>query len=292
MKTTLIIFILTNLIACHHHKNFKQEDGYLKFADSTIHYKISGKGKPVLLLHAGGLNLDAWDDQIKDLNNNNFQTLRYSELGHGKTTRGKTELKGYEIIDKFIEEKFAGQKVSIIGLSWGGVLATDYALNYPNKVDKLILVSSGINGWDWFANSGTKKRYEVLREAYIKNDSAKVAELNYQYWIVGPNRKESTLDSAWVKKMKNVMATNVKNHWGEQSSALDNTSSINRLQQIQTPTLIVLGEKDSEDIGMIAKIYHSGIKNSKLVTIPDAGHSMNIEKPKEFNQLIIDFLNQ
>ncbi|WP_310993088.1 alpha/beta fold hydrolase [Aequorivita marina] len=288
----LLVNLLLFLIVTSCTQKEVTEEGYLQIEDSKVHYKISGTGNPVLLLHGGELNLSAWDSQISDLNKQNFKTIRYSELGHGKTQRGKVDLKGTEIINHFINEKCNGQKVSIIGLSWGGVLATDYALEYPNKVTKIILVSPGINGWDWFANQKTRKKYEILQKAYEDNDSLKVGKLSYKYWIVGPKRKESEMDLKARTNLKEMISYNINNHWGEARSSLDSINSIDRLKEIEIPSLIISGDKDSEDILEISKLYKSNIKNSKRVVLTDVGHSLNMEKPKEFNETIIRFLKQ
>jgi pimeloyl-ACP methyl ester carboxylesterase len=290
MKLSINILLILSIISCTQKET--TEEGYLQIEDSKVHYKISGTGSPVLLLHGGELNLSAWDSQISDLNEQNFKTIRYSELGHGKTQRGKVDLKGTEIINHFVNEKCNGQKVTIIGLSWGGVLATDYALKYPDKVAKIVLVSPGINGWDWFANPKTRKKYEILQKAYQDNDSLKVGELAYQYWIVGPKRTEFEMDLKARTSLKEMIDYNINNHWGEARSSLDSINSIDRLKEIEIPSLIISGDKDSEDILEISKLYKSNIKNAKRVVLKDVGHSLNMEKPKEFNEIIIRFLKQ
>lgn len=293
MKYIILILQIVAIVGCKH-TMLTQDDDFFTIADSLIHYKISGEGSPVLLLHGAGLNLDAWDTQIQQLNNNNYKTIRYSELAHGKTKRGNFDLKGTEIIDRFIAEKCkcSGQKINIIGLSWGGVLAADYALKHPDKVGKIILVSPGINGWDWFSYPKTRNKYEVLKKAYEDNDSMKVGELSYNYWIIGPNRKESELDEQLRVRMRGMILFNMENHWGESRSSLDSNKSIDRLNEIKIPSLIISGDQDAEDILEIAKIYKSGIKNSKHIILKNVGHSLNVEKPKEFNNIILSFLNE
>jgi len=287
-----IVLPLIILLFLNCNNNLNNEEGFLTIKDSKIHYKISGKGKPIILLHGGLLNLDSWDYQVTDLNNKGFKTIRYSELGHGKTENGKEVLKGVEIIDEFIKRKCNDEKVTIIGLSWGGVLATDYTLKNSTKVENLILVSPGINGWDWFSFESTKSKYEKLGEAYMTNDSSKVGQLSYQYWIIGPQRKESEMDLEVRRNLKKMIDDNISLNWGKSKSQIDTISSIDRLNEIKTPTLILLGEKDESDIFAIGKLYENGIQNAKMVTLKDVGHSLNAENPKEFNKTVLDFLKK
>lgn len=289
MNKIISLVLMTTLFLSCDDKRI-EEEGFLEVEDSKIHYKISGEGKPVLLLHGGLLNLDSWNYQIKELNDNHFKTIRYSELGHGKSQNGDVKIKGVEIIDEFIRRKCGDEKVSIIGLSWGGVLATDYTLKHPEKVEKLILVSPGINGWDWFEHPETKEKYEKLRKAYTENDSTRVGELNYEYWIIGPKRKETDLQLEIREELKNMIDENISINWGKPKSQLDTVSSIHRLHEIKTPTLIVSGEKDESDILEIGNVYENGIRNSKREVIKGVGHSLNVEKPRLFNAMVLDFL--
>ncbi|MCA1639792.1 MAG: alpha/beta hydrolase [Acidobacteria bacterium] len=65
-----------------------------------------------------------------------------------------------------------------------------------------------------------------------------------------------------------------------------------RLQEIQTPTLIIVGSRDTPDILKLVEQAATKIKNSKKVVIREAGHMVNMEKPEEFNQVVLDFLEK
>ncbi len=288
----IIVFILSIILLVSCNENTKTEEGFLPIKGSNIHYKITGEGEPILLLHGGFLNLDAWDYQITELTDNNYKVIRYSELGHGKTENGKEKLEGVAVIDEFIKKKCNNEPISIVGLSWGGVLATDYTLKYPEKVKKLVLVSPGINGWDWFKKEETREKYKKLQAAYMANDSLKVGALSFDYWIIGAKREASEIDKVVREKLKKMIDDNISLNWGKSKSTLDTLSSIGRLGEIKKPTLIVSGEKDEVDILEIASIYEKGIKNSRREIISDVGHSLNVEKPKIFNKMILDFLTE
>jgi len=67
-------------------------------------------------------------------------------------------------------------------------------------------------------------------------------------------------------------------------------SPAGRLAEVRVPTLVVLGEKDAPDIHAIGQLIHEGIAGSRLVTVPDAGHIVVMEKPKEFNRVVEGFV--
>ena len=66
--------------------------------------------------------------------------------------------------------------------------------------------------------------------------------------------------------------------------------AVGRLSEIHSPTLVVLGEKDTSDIHAIGKLLHEQVAASELVMIPDVGHTLVMEKPSEFNTLVDHFL--
>jgi len=80
---------------------------------------------------------------------------------------------------------------------------------------------------------------------------------------------------------------NIKENWGKANSQFDTISSITRLHEIEKPTLIILGDMDEKDIFAIGDLYEA-----EKIIIKDVGHSLNVEKPKVFNEIIINFLKK
>jgi pimeloyl-ACP methyl ester carboxylesterase len=67
-------------------------------------------------------------------------------------------------------------------------------------------------------------------------------------------------------------------------------AAASRLEDVSVPTLVMLGDQDAPDIQEIGQFIHKGVAGSQLVTIPDAGHSLMMERPGEFNRLLEAFL--
>ncbi|CAM3383450.1 alpha/beta fold hydrolase [Aequorivita lipolytica] len=120
---------------------------YLNIKDHKIYFETSGSGQSLILIHGGYLDHDIWNNQVTYLNNNGFKTIIFDDLGHGNTRNGREELYGYEIIEQLRTHLKLG-KISLVGLSWGAMLSVDYTLKYPQNVDKLVLISPGMNGWN------------------------------------------------------------------------------------------------------------------------------------------------
>ena len=90
-------------------------------------------------------------------------------------------------------------KASIVGLSPGAIVATDFALEYPDYVHKLVLVTPGIHGWEKNVpeDSLVRKNQELMRQALVElKDTVLAAELFIRSWFDGPQRKPFEVDSS------------------------------------------------------------------------------------------------
>lgn len=143
---TISIFLI--FISCGETKNNKEIDSYLEISGNKVHYKINGEGKELIMVHGGYLDLDMWQLQVDEFKDKR-KIIRFSDLGHGLTISNNHPIFGYEIIEK-LTSATKENPTTLIGLSWGAMICVDYVLNHPQKVDKLILVSPGLNRFHFF----------------------------------------------------------------------------------------------------------------------------------------------
>ena len=287
-RFTGILLLVITIVSCDANKN--EEDGFIDILDNHIHFKHGGAGEAILFLHGGYLDLDSWDDQVPFFINHNFMTIRYSEIGHGRTVSTKKPGYGFEIIDQLLDS-LSIHKIHLVGLSWGAVLAVDYALNFPDKVEKLALISPGLNGWEYFQDSIASENYLLRQKAIRQNDTMLATTLFHQNWVVGPRRTIDDIDADFSQKSFDMITRTMKNHWLVNWSELDTNVAINRLHHINNETLIMIGDQDASDIISVAKVYENRIQNSELIELQGIAHSINMEAPQQFNNLLLRFLN-
>lgn len=276
------------ILGCSDYSSSEYE-GYIEVQDSKIHYKVSGIGKPILLIHGGYLNMDMWAPQVNYLTDNGYRVIRYSDLGHGKTESGNDPIFGYEIVEA-LRKELNEPKLSVIGLSWGAMIAVDYVLNYPKRVDNLILTSPGLNGWEYFKDSLAAQNNAERKIAFGRADTAEVARLFYKTWVAGPRRQESEVDSEFLEYALGMIHSTFSHHWGQDWSVTDTMPAIDRLNQIQARTLIVIGDQDAQDIALIANEYNREIPNSKLIVLKNVAHLLNLEDSATYNLKLGEFL--
>lgn len=272
-------------------KNWKttSDQGFITIKDHRIYYEKSGAGEAVLLLHGGYLDHTIWDAQVEYLNNKGFMTIRMDDLGHGKSISGKTRVYSYEIIEKLLNTCKI-DKVNLVGLSWGTMMAVDFSLKYPDKVDKLILISPGLNGWEYFEDEQANKNFELRQIAREKKDKALFVEYFQKNWTDGPDYDSLRVDPAVRNTIGAIMKKNMEKHWNEDWSHLMDPPAIDRLKEIKTKTLIITGKLDGKDIQLIGKKLDDDIKISKRIEVSKVAHTLNLEKPRKTNRLIRKFL--
>ncbi len=279
----IIVSVAITLISCNEAAN-EPTESFITINEHKIHVKSVGKGKPIVFVHGGYLDLDMWDEQVNEFKDS-YKLIRFSDLGHGETIQAKEPLFGYEII-KQIVSNHSDEKITLVGLSWGAMLCVDFTLNYQEEVDKLILVSPGLNGWNYFKDNLASQNHTLRQEAIKNMDTLKSSELFHQNWVVGPRRQIQQLNEPFSSKSLAMVLKNTRNHWQEDWSKLDTIAARSRLENITIPTYIIVGNQDAQDILLIADEYNQRIKNSQKIEMQNVGHLLNMENSKEFNTIL------
>ena len=200
-----------------------------------------------ILIHGSGHKTTSWNGVISYIeNNNDILCPDLSLILNGK------EASYYNLYSSFVDycNRIDGE-IDLCGLSLGGILAFNYALDFPEKVKSLILI-------------GTP--YKVPKVMF---------------------RIQNIIFKFLPKSLFENMAFNKRDTF-ILGSSMKNLDFSNRVKDIQCPTLIICGEKDSANIKS-AYYLSENIKNSQLEIVEGAGHILNEEKPRELSLLINDF---
>lgn len=183
------------------------------------------------------------------------------------------------------------QQSCLVGLSGGARFSIDMALAYPERVRKLVLVSPGMSGYQ-FVDEWTHQQGKAFEEALVKGDVACAVEHFLFMWVDGPSRSPEEVDAS-VRERSRKMATQAVSQgildlqWHELEPPADG-----RLAELQTPTLIIVGEKDTSDIHTIGERLHKEVPDAELVKLPNVAHALSMEVPTLFNTLVYQFLNR
>lgn len=264
------------------------QSGSAKINGATLFFEVKGDGQPVLLLHGYPLDSRMWDDQFEEFSKYS-QVIRFDYAGCGKSSHHDED---YSLIEdvKGLLACLGVSKVDLVGLSVGGNLAMDFTLAYPEMVNKLIVASSGLLGWSDYSLERQNYNKE-LTELFQKQSHEEAVKLMCKSWVAGPFRSIDEINPAIVEKYADMLSGNLTRENGKGKMILPETKTMEMVGNISVPTLIISPDIDFPDFRAISEFLHEKIADSQLVVIPGTAHMINMEKPLEFNQLVLKFLN-
>ncbi|HEV7645690.1 MAG TPA: alpha/beta hydrolase [Pyrinomonadaceae bacterium] len=281
----LISILLTILLFCSFAYSQNKTSGYADIGGAKLYFEMAGKGKTVVLIHGGLADSRLWDDQFAEFAKH-YRVVRYDLRGFGKSDFPTKDFS--HTGDLYSLLKYLGiAKTSLVGLSLGGAIAADFTVAHPEMVEKLVLTSSGLRGDKSPRNEQSIAVYKMAETE--GRDKAVAMWADHPFFASGKNDRE------YARRTREMLTDNYK-YWGPTPEPIplvwDKYLTIDRLAEIKIPVLIVAGDKDAQQIVSIAETLRAGIKNAEKVIIPGVSHHLNMEKPREYNKLVLAFLKK
>jgi len=297
---------------------YPQQEGFVDANGLMIYYKLLGRGRPLMIVHGGpGASHDYFLPYLLPLARR-YKLIFIDERGSGRSQKLE-DVSGYTV-ENMVEDVEAVRRalnlgqISLLGHSYGGVLAQAYALKYQKNLSHLILGSTF---------SSTKAMNEVLgrirqnmppearqrletMEAEGLYGHGKPYEKNRYTndYMIGAwgdgyfpylyqNHPDPNYDPVDNGKMSWEL---YREMWGEHGEFvidgnLQSAEYTDRLSAIKVPTLIIAGDHDESDPSMSQTMQHK-IAGSKLVIVPRSGHMTFVDQPALFEKALEDFLGK
>jgi 3-oxoadipate enol-lactonase len=251
-------------------------------SSAGIFYEASGAGDPVVLVHAFSVDRRMWAPQIASLEKR-FRVVRYDLRGHGKSDGPSAPYAQHDDL-RSVLDALRIDRATLIGLSAGATTATDFAIAYPNRVARVVLASPGLSG---HVPSAPLTWTQPVFQAAGAGDAEGAAKL----WADTPIMALRN-DLTAAPTVKDLVMSNTR-LWTYTTNPVQplTPSAIKRLSEVKCPALVILGEQDLPHIKEIAGLLVNGIAGARLVTIPRAGHMVNLDARDAFNQAVESFLN-
>jgi 3-oxoadipate enol-lactonase len=244
-------------------------------------------GRPaVLLFHGLGADSTSWALQLPALKEAGFRPVAPDAPGFGQSPydgRGWNIRRVTAQMSGLLEELGTGP-VHVVGLSMGGVIAQQFALDFPQLTQKLVLVSTfsvlrpeTLGGWGYFA-----QRAAAVLLLGLKAQTQVVARRLF------PDPQDQALREMFIA----IVSRSDPRAYRKAMLSLGLFDSRKRLGEIQSPTLVVTGADDSTVSPGRQKILLEGIPGARQVVIPEAGHAVTVDQAEKFNQALLDFLKE
>jgi pimeloyl-ACP methyl ester carboxylesterase len=269
----------------------QEKSGYADVGDGKLYYEVAGEGETLVLIHAGFVDSGMWDAQWDEFAQH-YQVIRFDMRGYGKSDPARAPVSRRRDLFRLLEQ-FGVDRAHLLGCSMGGEMIIDFTLEHPEMVSSLITVSATPSG---FELQGEPPRYLFeMMDAAQKGDVDRASELQIRIWVDGMYREPDQVDPHVRQHAAAMNRIPVRN--GTFAIAdmqpLDPLAppAVKRLNEIRVPTLVIAGALDHPEILRAADVIKEQIPNAaKKVVIPDTAHVPNIEKPAEFNRLVLEFL--
>jgi len=254
---------------------------------ARLAYQASGAGHPVVLVHAGIADARMWDDQVVAFAAR-YRVVRYDARGFGQSDAPAGAFARHEDLIGLLDA-LGIARAHLVGVSMGSSTARDAAIAYPDRVSALVLVSARAGGEPSAALRDGWTKVDELVEA---GDLAGANELELRMWIYGPRRTPEQVDPAMRERVGEMNgALLAMDGEGMDEQELDPPAA-GRLGEIRVPTLVVVGAEDVPDVVDSADPLVHAIPGAKRATIAGAAHLPNMEKPEEFNRIVLTFLDE
>jgi 3-oxoadipate enol-lactonase len=254
-------------------------------APALRYWDDGGDRPPVMLIHGVGADGTSWDEIAPALAPE-FRVLRLDLRGHGRSGH----IEGALTLDDFVRDVVdvldacAVPATHIVGFSLGGMIAQGIALQYPDRVRRLVLLSA-VAGRTAEERERVEARLAILREQGI----AAISGAAQERWF--------TPD--FIARHPDLVAQRMRqlreNHAPSYAAAYTvfSTSDLGeRLHAIHAPTLIATGEHDVGSNTRMARFMHAQIAGSRLEILPGLRHSILVEAPELVTRLVRDFLRE
>jgi 3-oxoadipate enol-lactonase len=180
------------------------------------------------------------------------------------------------------------ERAAVVGTSLGGMVALGLALETPERVSGLVLVGAGIDDHEW---SPEMEELDNAETGALERGDRDAAAESQLAWVTGPRRPRDAVDPNVLELVTAMQHTIYDLQEGHEvrSKRLDPPAS-QRLGEVSVPTLVLMGDEDFDDILRIGDRLAAEIPGAERATIADAAHLPNLERPDEFDRIVLGFL--
>lgn len=265
--------------------------GYADLGDGKLYYEVEGEGEVLVLIHAGFIDSGMWDGQWEAFTRH-YRVLRFDMRGFGKSDTATGPVSRRHDLYRLLQE-LGIKHAHLLGCSIGGQTAIDFTLEHPEMVLSLIVVSGPPGGFE-MRGEPPSEVLEML-QALEQGDLDRVSDLQVHLWVDGTFRQPWQVNPLIRQRAAEMNRIAVENGtWAvADANPLNplNPQAVGRLAEINVSVLIVAGSLDNPEVLRAADLLENEIPGAKKVVMSDSAHVPNMEKPEEFNRIILDFLN-
>jgi 3-oxoadipate enol-lactonase len=259
---------------------------YLDLDSHLIHYSLHNPKKlssrPLVLLHGLGSSGEDWPLQLASFVQVH-PTLVVDLRGHGRSTMGS----GWPMIADYaadigaLLEQLGQEAVHAVGLSLGGLVALQLALDWHTHIYSLTIV----NGF-----ARLRVGWQGMIRALVRLCLLGIGRMDWVGAWIAAGIFPDPAQSAWRRVAAQRIASNPRSTYLRAVFATSRFDVVPRLKEIHIPTMVVAGERDTTIALGAKEVLAEGIPDARMVRLPSSGHATPYDASERFNQIVLDFL--
>ena len=268
-----------------------------------MYYEAKGKGFPLLMITGVYENLGCWDPRLIEALSGKFRLVLFDNRGAGRTDVSDREYSMKLLADDAVGLLSALRipRAHVLGLSMGGMVAQELAINHPEKVSRLVLCSTA-SKWNpnreesqiesaWDRNASLEKLVELyLSFPFVRDYPIDVIRKNpmvTQAWTAAFVRENPDFVNSYLQRLNEHPVSDLGA--SRQFAAVKRHNTQGRLRRIRAPTLVVHGRHDFMIPPENGKCLAEGMSNARLVVLEKSAHCL-AEEMDEVAKLVTEFL--
>lgn len=255
---------------------------HLSLPNLDLYYETTGQGQPLVFLHGLGSSTHDWHDQVAEFSHS-YQVITFDLRGHGQSSKpaGPYTMPLFAADTAGLLSALGIPSAHVVGLSLGGAVAFQFAVDYPATVKTLTIVNSGpsMGGIREQAEKEIDRRVGIVQQLGMRAMGQALSPNLF------PKPEHAPLRERFVERW----AENDPQAYIEATRSFLDWDVTDRLGSIRCPTLIISADQDYTPVAA-KEAYIKLMPNAELAVIADAHHVTPMEKPHAFNAVLAEFL--
>ncbi|MCU0506761.1 MAG: alpha/beta hydrolase [Chloroflexi bacterium] len=244
-----------------------------------LHTVDDGDGPPVLLLHAGIVDLRAWDPLIAHLLARGLRAIRYDARGYGLSETDDVEYSNRADVIAVLDA-CGVDRACLVGNSRGGQIAVDAATEHPDRVAALVLLGASVGGYEAPATPDEEALFAEMERLEEAGDPEATADFDVRLWVDGPGQSPDRVPPAIREAVRAMdLAVGDPTRTRGRPVRLDPPAN-ERLGGLTMPILAMAGALDVSDVWATALHLQDACPDAAAELVPGVAHMIAMEVPE------------
>ena len=256
--------------------------------DGDLAYRDSGAGDLVVLLHSGYVDHRLFEDQIPALVEAGHRVIAADVRGHGWSANASKPFRWADDLAGLLRHLDAGPAV-LVGVSMGGLISTNTVLEHPDLV-RAVVTCGAATGEFQYTDAWTREVQAEMARTLAAGDIEGWLDA-FERVVPGQHRTNDDIAPDILARVREMARHTLAKHTpGEKDWFVPVTDTFARAAEIAVPLLALNGGLEPADMLAAAERLAATVSQGRTEVVDGVGHYPNLEKPEEFNGILLDFL--